>query len=107
MGDIKLDSGTIYFNDDLLELKDVVIGVDYADEEDMTSYVNIGTPQEVCFECNTRFSKELLMHISGVTDAVIELCPNKRVVHLIKHARKVRTRKKNFELAIRILEKER
>ncbi len=107
MGDIKLDSGTIYFNDKPLELKDVVIGVDYADGEDMTSYVNIGIPQEAYFECDVTFSKTLLMYITGVANTVIELCPNKRVVHLIKHARKVRTRKKNFERAIRILEKER
>ena len=36
----------------------------------------------------------------------IEDCPNHRVVHLAKHARKYRTRKKNMHRAFRLLEKE-
>lgn len=36
----------------------------------------------------------------------LERCPNRKVVHLAKHARKARTRKKNLHRAIRIIEKE-
>ena len=42
----------------------------------------------------------------GVTKAMLELCPDKRVVHLAKHARKERTRKKNRRRAYRLLAKE-
>lgn len=37
--------------------------------------------------------------------AVSESCPNKRVSYLAAHARKKRTRKKNFNRAIRILQR--
>lgn len=36
----------------------------------------------------------------------LERCPNRKVVHLAKHAKKARTRKKNLHRAMRILEKE-
>jgi hypothetical protein len=42
----------------------------------------------------------------GITEAVLELCPDKRVVHLAKHARKERTRKKNRRRAYRLMMKE-
>ena len=38
--------------------------------------------------------------------ARLEECPNRRVVHLAKHAKKARTRKKNLRRAMRIIEKE-
>lgn len=42
-----------------------------------------------------------------VTDqAELEKCPNRKVVHLAKHAKKARTRKKNLHRAMRIIEKE-
>ena len=36
----------------------------------------------------------------------IEKCPNRRVVHLAKNAKKWRTRKKNLRRALKIIEKE-
>lgn len=36
----------------------------------------------------------------------LERCPNRRVVHLAKHAKKARTRKKNLHRAMRIIKKE-
>lgn len=42
-----------------------------------------------------------------VTDqAELERCPNRKVVHLAKHAKNARTRKKNLHRAMRIIEKE-
>lgn len=49
---------------------------------------------------------KLIDALVGFSKAVLELCPNKRVVHLAKHGRKWRTRKKNRRRAYRILEKE-
>ena len=59
------------------------------------------------FECICRITKEAIMVIMGVKSAVIELCPNKKVVHLALYGKKKRTRTKNLNRAIRILEKER
>lgn len=50
--------------------------------------------------------QKLIDAMLGVTKAVLELCPDKRVVHLAKHARKERTRKKNRRRAYRLLMKE-
>lgn len=41
----------------------------------------------------------------GIDKALAEMCPNRRVVHLAKHAKKKRTRKKNYKRMIRICEK--
>lgn len=50
-----------------------------------------------------KVSKDVMMTILGIKDSVLDICPNKRVVHLAKHGSK-KTRKKNFHRAIRILE---
>lgn len=42
-------------------------------------------------------------NIQWIKDSVLDICPNKRVVHLAKHGSK-KTCKKNFHRAIRILE---
>jgi len=67
---------------------------------------------------------EVARHISQVADALgpalemyaatfrelqlqnIEGCPNRRVVHLARHGKKARTRKKNVRRAFKILQKE-
>lgn len=56
------------------------------------------------FECIAKMSKEAIMAICGIREAVLRCCPNKRVAHMAFHAKKPRTRKKNFNRAIRILE---
>ena len=71
--------------------------------DDMTYISSLGT-LDSSFECITKVSKEILMSIFGFRDAVLRCCPNKRVVHLALYAKKHRTRKKNFNRAIRILE---
>lgn len=55
------------------------------------------------FDLSFTVSKDTWLTILGVKDAVIDMCPNKRVVHLAKHGNK-KTRKKNFHRAIKILE---
>ncbi len=54
----------------------------------------------------TKF-EEIATYITlfGFRDAILKCCLNKRVVHLALHASKARTRKKNFNRAIRILER--
>ena len=57
------------------------------------------------FECIAKLSKEAIVTLFGFREVIIKCCPNKRVVHLAFHANKPRTRKKNFNRAIKILEK--
>lgn len=52
-----------------------------------------------------QLTKEMFMAILGFNKAIIAVCPNKRVAYLATHARKKRTRIKNLNRAIRILEK--
>ena len=71
--------------------------------DDMTYISSIDTATS-SFECITKISKEAIMALFGIREAVIRCCPNKRLVHLALYAKKPRTRKKNFNRAIRILE---
>lgn len=59
---------------------------------------------EASFTAIAKVSKDVMLAITGVYEAVINCCPNKRVVHLALHAKKARTRKKNRNRAFRILE---
>ena len=61
----------------------------------------ISTVDEIAyaFEGVCRASKDAIMTLFGIRDAIIKFCPDKRVVH-----KKARTRKKNFNRAIKILE---
>lgn len=62
------------------------------------------TGLEATFEMCCKISKELILAILGFRERVLDICPNKRVVHLAKHGRNKKIRKKNFNRAIRILE---
>lgn len=57
-------------------------------------------------EISAKLSKEALNKLFGLRSLVYDCCPNKKIVHLAKHARKRKTRNKNFNRSIRILEKE-
>lgn len=55
-------------------------------------------------ECMARICEEAMLTITGVRDAIIECCSNRRVVHLCMHAKKRKVRRKNLHRAIKILE---
>lgn len=57
-------------------------------------------------EISAKLSKEALNKLFGICNSIFDCCPNKKVVHLAKHARKRKTRNKNCNRCIRILEKE-
>lgn len=57
-------------------------------------------------EIPIKLSKEALNELFGIRRYVYDCCSNKKVVYLAKHARKRKTRKKNLNRAIRILERE-
>ena len=57
------------------------------------------------YERIAKLSREAIITLFGFRNAILGCCLNKRVVHLALHASKARTRKKNFNRAIRILER--
>lgn len=61
---------------------------------------------EITVEGICKFYKNALMHLTGVSELAINMCPNRKVVHLAKNANKRRARKKNLNRAIYILERE-
>lgn len=57
-------------------------------------------------EISAKLTEEALNKLFGICKSICDCCPNKKVVHLAKHARKRKTRNKNYSRCIRILEKE-
>ena len=49
---------------------------------------------------------KLWLKLTGIYDYVLEMCSNKKVVHLAKYAKKDRVRTKNFNRAMKIIAKE-
>lgn len=108
MATIEMTNGTMYiFGPDnsyepvgkLNKIEEVYTS-GFADEQSYISMLDL----TASFECIAKLSKEAIMVLYGIRETVIRCCPNKRVVHLASHAKKPRTRKKNFNRAIKILE---
>lgn len=76
----------------------------YTETDDDVAFSSFDTTSSY-FECITKLSEEAIMTLFSFREAIIRCCPNKRVVHLAFYAKKPRTRKKNFNRAIKILEK--
>lgn len=109
MASIELSSGTLYVVKPDKSLEPIGIKIESFEIEepcnytdDMTYISSFDTADS--FECIAKLSKEAIMAIYGIREAVLRCCPNKRVVRLAFHAKKPRTRKKNFHRAIKILE---
>ena len=60
----------------------------------------------ITVEMTRQRMEDFLFAISGLKEAVLETCPNKRVVHLAKYTKKIKVRKKNIKRAVRMLERE-
>ena len=74
--------------------------------EDEQVYIPNIRDYEITIEGICKFYKNALTHLTGVSQFIIDVCPNRKVVHLAKHAKKRHARKKNLNRAIYILEKE-
>ena len=100
-------SGTLYIlneNDEpkkFGEVKDVEVE-EWTD--DASDFVVPVTGMEATYEACCKISKDIVLALLGIRDSVLDLCPNKKVVHLARHGRNKKIRKKNFNRAIRILE---
>lgn len=73
--------------------------------EDDPVYIPYLEDYETTIEGICKFYKNALMCLTGVSQLVIDMCPNRKVAHLAKHANKRRARKKNLNRAIYILER--
>ena len=104
---IDFGSGTLYIlNEDdepkkLGEVKDAEVE-ELAD--DASDFVVPVTGMEATYETCCKISKDIVLALLGIRDSVLDLCPNKKVVHLARHGRNKKICKKNFHRAIRILE---
>lgn len=104
---IELGSGSLYIlNGDeapkkLGEVKEIEVE-ERAD--DTSDFVIPVTGMEATYEAWCKVSKDFVLALLGIRDSVLDLCPNKKVVHLARHGRNKKIRKKNFHRAIRILE---
>lgn len=82
--------------------EDTSLGI--PDEDDISTTIKSFGALEVAFEMMSKEVNELLLAITGMYQAYINCCPDKRVVHLAVHGKTARIRKKNFNRAIKILE---
>lgn len=104
---IELGSGTLYIlNEDdepkkFGEVKEIEVEERANDASDFVVPV---TGMEATYEACCKISKDIVLALLGIRDSILDLCPNKKVVHLARHGRNKKIRKKNFSRAIRILE---
>ena len=107
---INLNSGTLYIQkqdgsyEHFGEVADTEI-TSY-DTYNISEYIQSINQPEFTFEFVAKVQKDLWLKLLGIYDAIINLCPNKRVVHLALNGRTHKIRKKNLHRAIKILEKE-
>lgn len=105
---INLNSGTLYIQkqdgsyEHFGEVADTEITS--SDTYDIPEYVPSISQSDSTFEFETKISKDLWLKLFGIYDAIVNLCPNKRVVHLALSGRTHKIRKKNLHRAIKILE---
>ena len=104
---LKPDSGSLYILSDdeapkkLGEVKEIEVEECVDDASDSVVPV---TGMEATYEACCKISKDIVLALLGIRDSVLDLCPNKKVIHLARHGRNKKIRKKNFSRAIRILE---
>ena len=104
---IELGSGSLYILNDaeapkkLGEVKEIEVEEWAGDASDFVVPV---TGMEATYEACCKISKDIVLALLGIRDSVLDLCPNKKVIHLARHGRNKKIRKKNFHRAIRILE---
>lgn len=112
---MNLGNGTLYFaplepnSGETIELNVINAYTEELEDESLYPHIPITwkNSHEATLTINIhRLPKELILHMVGVRQIICEQCPDKRIVHLLLHGKKKRTRIKNLNRAIRFLEKE-
>lgn len=117
MNGITLNPGTMYFGlpgDDPIPVKEtqLIEAKDIKDNVEVENIIRVGEAlSEFSFSVQMarQAVEKFLMEITGVNQYVLDIIReegHQKVWHLAKHAKKRRTRKKNFNRALRILAKE-
>lgn len=82
-------------------------------ETDMAKYIKDHTTYSfnenndcLSFNATVKLNKVDLLKLLGIYNWVIDNCHSIRVVHLIKHGKNIKVRKKNFNRALKIIAKE-
>lgn len=114
---VSLGPGSIFIEG--CEFKGIIEGCEFkgisdfnADMSAVEEYVKdevtkvLYSPGTGTLTTTVRLSKILIMRICGMWDWVIENCPNKRVVHLIRYGKDAKVRWKNFQRGMHIIAKE-
>lgn len=117
MNGITLNPGTLYFGlpgDDPIPVKEtqLIEAKDIKDDVDTENIIRVGkalSEVSISVEISLQAMGKFLMEITGVRQYVLDIIReegHQKVWHLAQHAKKRRTRKKNFNRARRILAKE-
>ena len=107
---IILGGGTLYINDEKFgEISEANCTVEPDEFVDMvngmTKLCMASEEANLSFKMATSVFTRFAHVVTGIDKYMRETCPNRKVVHLAYHARKARTRKKNYRRMIRICEK--
>lgn len=113
MNSITLGPGTVFARDvddicfkigNAIEINPVEIETV---EHELVGPLMVASPQTLTIDVrlNKRQIEALFDIAVGLADKIYSFCPNKQVVHMAKHGKKSRTRKKNRSRAIRIIER--
>lgn len=104
---LELSSGTLYIlneDDEPKKFGEVKDAETEGWADDASEFVVPVTGMEATYEACCKIAKDIVLALLGIRDSVLDLCPNKKVIHLARHGRNKKIRKKNFSRAIRILE---
>ena len=100
---IRYKSRQLYFSTDPMEISNLE-RENGISEDHITTTILDWDNAELSFESHLPI--KLWLKLAGVYDYVLEMCSNKKVVHLAKYAKKDRVRTKNFNRAMKIIAKE-
>lgn len=78
-----------------------------ADEPAPLNLSKLTEELSISFKTVGKAAEQLSLIFSGLWDEVLKSCPDPRVRHLVLHARRERTRKKNIHRIFRMLERRR
>ena len=74
--------------------------------KDHTTYSLNENNDCLSFNATVKLNKVDLWKMLGIYNWVIDNCHNRRVIHLIKHGKNIKVRKKNFNRALKIISEE-
>lgn len=102
--DPNLQIGVLYLGDTEIPVKDFTCTKEWAES---TQYVyNLDSGEFSFTITNPNWTRMLFLKLCGVWQAVVDMCPNRKVAHLIRYGKNDKIRKKNFNRAIRLIYKE-